>query len=185
MVETGTREIGPDRGRVTVHTRKQGMLKALGHDLTLEVRDWRGTVDVSSVDPFAGTAVAELSAGSLHVVGPDELGDDDRAEIRENVAGKVLHPDRHPKIRFEASLSAVGLDLARGGAARLTGQLTLHGRTAPQDVEVTVTPSGETLEIRGEACFAPSSFGIPPFKAPLGVLKVRDEVRVRFELTLR
>jgi polyisoprenoid-binding protein YceI len=58
------------------------------------------------------------------------------------------------------------------------GDLTVHGQTRPVLVEVT----GEAGHYRGSAAVRQTDFGIQPVSAAGGTIKVKNEVRVEFEI---
>ena len=156
--------------RVEVFTFKAGLLARLAHDLRLRV----GRVEVRRTGPdtFEVAVRADSLRAECAIRGgrPDfrALSARDLADIDANTRKDVLHPDRHPWIRFQGRLV--------GG--RVEGDLELHGRIAP--LSFAVTPSGG--RVRGEVEFAPSRWGIPPFTALMGAMKVQDRVRVVFDV---
>lgn len=152
---------------VLVFTFKEGLLSAAAHDLKLRVE--RFTLDVEG-DRVTG----EFDAGSLRVVTPMKDGAENPGamprlmygEIEKNAAKDVLHASKHPTIRFEST---------RVSDAEVVGRLTLHGQT--KEVR------GRRVDANGqravEVTFDQRDFGISPFSAMLGTLKVKPEVRVR------
>ena len=58
------------------------------------------------------------------------------------------------------------------------GNLTFHGQTHPLKVDV----EREQGRYRGSARLRQSEFGITPVKVAAGTIKVKDEVRVEFEI---
>ncbi len=157
-------------GTVHVFTYKDGLLSRLGHDLRLSVRRFEVTVDGESV-------TASFDATSLEVDGavrrdgsidPKALSRKDVKDTLKNTEKKVLHSRRHPQIRFTGQL----------GEAELRGDLRLVGMT--RGVVVPFSKAGGRLV--GEVELAPSRWGIPPFKALMGALKIIDKVKIRFDL---
>ena len=62
----------------------------------------------------------------------------------------------------------------------MRGNLTLHGETQPVTVEVRER-EGHYL---GTSRFKQTEFGIKPFKAAGGTIRVKDEVRIDFDIQL-
>ena len=62
----------------------------------------------------------------------------------------------------------------------VTGNLTIMGKTLP------ITLSGKAADgkVSGTGTIVQTAFGIKPFSALMGALKVADEVGISFELTL-
>ncbi|MBX3274391.1 MAG: YceI family protein [Sandaracinaceae bacterium] len=155
--------------RCAVFTFKEGLLSAVAHDLELEVG--RFTVEVSD----DGASIrARFEAGSLRVVepivdgrrAPGTLSDKDKRKIEENLRDDVLHAKRHPEIVFESTEVT---------DTRVVGRLTMNGATR----EVRCTRDGE----RASATLHQPDWGIKPYSAMLGTLKIKPDVRVELALT--
>lgn len=63
----------------------------------------------------------------------------------------------------------------------IDGTLTLHGATRPVRLEVDAPAPGR---YQGGTSVKQSDFGITPYSGFFGALKLRDEVRVEFEIRL-
>jgi polyisoprenoid-binding protein YceI len=159
-----------------VLTYKEGLLSAIAHDL--EIRVTRFEVDVS-LDPLA--VQATFDASSLRVVGavrdgavhPGALGEGDKKTIEHNLAADVLHPAEHPSIRFASTAVT-----REGDGYRVEGTLTLRGRAGP--VSFKARPEGDRLV--AEVLLHQPDFGIKPYSAMLGTLKIKPHVTVRCAL---
>ena len=101
---------------------------------------------------------------------------EDRAEIRRNVA-QVLQSAQHPEIRF-VSTATQTLDGARW---EIVGDLTLAGRTGRVRFPIEVETRSDGIRMHAHATIAQSSFGIEPFSAMIGSLRVADEVEIAAE----
>ena len=170
---------GADRGRVTLLTARDGFAAQAGHDLTIEVGTWSGELVVGDDGQPAELSV-ELDLTSLVVIagsgGLKPLTDRDRREIAVT-ARKVLGADRHPEATFTASTFEPGSD--RGGV--IEGTLTLGGISRPLRLHVS-HGGGETFH--ATASVRQSEFGIKPYTAFLGALKVSDAVGVEVDVNL-
>lgn len=154
-----------------VFTFKEGLLSAMAHDLEIDVArfsiEW--PEDVSRV-------TAEMDAGSLRVLhavhdgtpAPSALSERDRRKIEQNIGADVLHVTRHPTVRFEANVSW------KGGQPTVEGELALAGRSRPVRVEV----SEEAGALVARATLHQPDFGIAPYSAMLGTLKIKPDVKV-------
>jgi polyisoprenoid-binding protein YceI len=179
-ISTGRLRFGSDNGRMLLRTGRRGVGSTVGHDLTIEVTDWAVQLDIPETGLADATATARVELGSLAVRagtgGAPPLTDKDRGEI-ENNARRTLDVGRHPTATFEATRVATD-----EGCATISGKLTLHGVSAPIDVEVrAVTPD----RYRATTVVTQSAHGIKPYTALLGALKVRDDVEVEIEVDLR
>ncbi|HEX3647909.1 MAG TPA: YceI family protein [Pseudonocardiaceae bacterium] len=172
----GSHPIGPDSGSLVLRTTRQGLATKVGHDLTIEVTRWSGMVTVGA-DPGIDVAV---ETGSLQVVhgagGVKPLSDRDKQEILTNAA-KTLGSDRTPTARFVATSASLGAD----GGGTVTGTLTL--RDVTRDLTLTITPLGDN-RFRAAGTVVQTEFGIKPYSAFLGALKLADAVTVEAEVTL-
>ncbi len=172
----GTHQIGPETGTLRVHTYREGVAQKVGHDLIIEVRDWRATLEVS--DRGEPVAIAlEADSSSLHVLegrhGVKPLTDKDRAEIRSNIDDKILL--RRP-ISFASRAAEVS-----GGSVTAHGELTIAGTSRPASFSLNLGPDGR---LEGKLPVTQSDWGIKPYRAFMGALKVRDAVEVVLDVRL-
>lgn len=170
---------GPDNGRMLLRTGRKGVGSTVGHDLTIEVTDWSVQMDVPETGPADATATAHVELGSLAVRtgtgGARPLTDKDRGEIEKN-ARRTLDVDRHPTATFESTRIVTSDD-----GATISGTLTLHGVAAAIDVVVReATPD----RYRATTVVTQSAYGIKPYSAFLGALKVLDDIEVEIEVEL-
>ena len=128
-----------------------------------------------SADTEAHKVELRVNAAALRV--QDTKGSEsDKAEIQKTMLGpEVLDTAKFHEIVFK-STSAEG----SGSAWTVHGNLTLHGETRP----VTVTVKEQAGRYVGSATVKQSEFGIKPVKAAGGTVKVKDEVRIDFDIRL-
>jgi polyisoprenoid-binding protein YceI len=176
---SGRFQLSPDNAQLLLRTGREGLGSRAGHDLTIEVTDWSGQVDMPESGPADASVSARLQLGSLTVRegtgGARPLTDKDRRDIAEN-ARRTLDVDRHPTATFESQQVVAGAD---GGTIR--GILTLHGTAAPVEVRVSMLAPDR---YRARAVVKQSAYGIKPYSAFLGALKVRDDVEVEIDVGL-
>ena len=183
---TGTYEFGPQSGRVLVKTGREGLAARAGHDLTLEITDWRARVTTSGGDGGSGetTVTADLGLGSLTVRegtgGAKPLSDRDRRDIQ-NQARKILGDPARAGFTSTRVIATSGSAAGSPVAGAIEGTLTLHGVSRGIRLEVT---SPEPGRYRGAATIRQTDFGITPYSGFFGALKLRDEVTVEFEVTI-
>lgn len=69
--------------------------------------------------------------------------------------------------------------------ARLSGHITIAGVSRPLAVDVAHERAGDhIIRARATAAITQSEFGIRPYSAMLGALRVRDMVEIRADLTV-
>jgi hypothetical protein len=175
-LQPGQHKLDAGHGTLGVHTFREGVAQKVGHDLILEVGSWSATLDVSA-DGSVTAISLEADPTSLQVIdgmhGLKPLSDKDRGDIRGNIDEKVLR--RHP-IGFRSSAVT-----ASGSELTVAGELTLGGTTKPATLPVALGADGHltaTLPV------VQSEFGIKPFRAMMGALKVRDSVEVVLDVRL-
>ena len=160
------RTFGPENATLTVRTKRTGAAAKAGHDLLFEVTSWSATLDLDA-DP-ALTLTAD--SGSLRVLegsgGIQALGDDDKAGIEQTIEEEVL---MGTPIEFRSTAVE---------GRRLEGELELAGQRHPISFELAGDEDGR---LTGSATFKQSDWGMKPYSALFGTLKVVDEVEVAFE----
>lgn len=137
----------------------------MGHDVTFQVTSL--SLDVGDDD---GVTV-DLDAGSLRVT-TEAVKESDRKDIEKNTE-KTLEVRKYPKIQFRSA--SVVRD---GDRARIEGDLTLHGVTSPISVEA----RDDGQHWNAKIILDQREFGIKPFSAMLGALKVKPEVEVNISV---
>jgi polyisoprenoid-binding protein YceI len=166
-----TREMDVARSTLTVRVFKAGLFSAFGHNHEIQAPIARGAFDESAELP---SVELQVDARRLEAVDPD-LSAKDRAQVRQTMLGPtVLDSGRFPEIRFRS----LRVEKAGAGKWRVHGDLTLHGETRPVTAEV----SGGPGHYRGSAAVRQTDFGIQPVSAGGGTIKVKNEVRVEFEI---
>lgn len=175
----GTHTLGPQSGRLLVKTGRTGLGSKAGHDLTIEVSRWESTVTVDTGEPANSSVGVDAEVGSFEVRegtgGVKALTDSDRAEIKKTLQEKVLHADRHPLITFRSTKVEGTSD-----SFAIEGDLTIAGTTQPATVRGELSGG----RARGSATVVQSRYGIKPYSAFFGALKLADEVTVEFDVAL-
>jgi len=182
MVAAGEYRFGEDTGRLVIRTYRTGFGSRAGHDLTLELTAWQGTAHVAA-DVAASSVTLRIDADSFEVRegrgGIKPLTDADRADIRKTIRG-LLDTARYPAITFEST--------RLGGAQQdvsVNGQLTIRDATRPVTVRGNIDESlGGEPRLRATAQLVQSQWGIKPYSAFLGALKLRDAIDVEVEARL-
>jgi polyisoprenoid-binding protein YceI len=179
-IRAGHHKFGPDQGRITLRTFRDGLAASAGHDLTIEAARWSGQlVAGADLEPVSLEVTVDLGALVVRegTGGIKPLSDRDKREISVT-ARKVLRVDRHPEAIFTASGFEAGQD---GSGGVVTGSLTLAGQSRPVRLEVAEAGPGR---YRATTTVRHTDFGIKPYSAFLGSLKVADAVQVEVNLDL-
>jgi polyisoprenoid-binding protein YceI len=174
----GTFRLTPESGELVVKTGRTGMGRRAGHDLVIEATRWQGEVTVASAKPGESKVSVEVDVESLVVReglgGVKPLTDKDRADIKKTLCD-ILDSETYPQIRFNAT-SVTRSD----ESVTVEGDLTIRGESEPVTVRADLTDD----RVRGSATVAQTRWGIKPYSAFLGALKLADEVGVEFDAAL-
>ena len=98
---------------------------------------------------------------------------------------QVLETAKFPGITYQAD-NIVIAKMAEGTFnASLNGNLSLHGVTRSLPVTARIAPFGTMLRASGEFIVKQSDYQIKPISVAGGALKVKDELRLSFEMVAR
>jgi polyisoprenoid-binding protein YceI len=164
---------------------KAGIFSGLAHNHEIGVKSFTGRVTIPATGTSAATLELEADAKSLAVL-DKEVSDKDRTEIYNSMHTAVLESARYPKITFR---SASVTDVKETGSNNVTfilnGDLTLHGVTRRIAVPVTATITPQQLKASGKYTLRQTDFGIRPYSAAGGTIKVKNEVVVNFAIVAK
>lgn len=160
-----------------IFTFKEGLLSPVAHDLRLKVTRFSVTVDearTSVTASFDATSLVVDTPMKDGVENPSALSQGDKDKIAGQIRDDVLNARKYPEISFRSRALSARSD----GGFDFAGELSLHGVTRPL--------SGATRSVAGrqvlELALHQPEFGIAPFRAMLGTLKIRADVRLRLAL---
>lgn len=163
--------IDASKSRITIHAFKSGVFSALGHD-----HDISAPISTGNVDATARHVEFRIKSSALRVLDP-KASEKDRAEIQKTMLGpEVLDSEKYPEIVFRST----GAESAGADSWTVRGTLTLHGQSRP----VTVQVRHQDGRYAGSARLKQTDFGITPVKVAGGTIRVKDEVRIEFEIQL-
>jgi polyisoprenoid-binding protein YceI len=160
------------RSTVQVEVSPSGLLSPLGHDHRISAPIASGTVQSEG-----GPRVELVFDARALRVADANLSDADRERVQTTMEGaEVLDAARYPEIDFRSG----AIEAAGAGRWSVAGTLTLHGETRPVKGEVVLAGG----RYRGSAAFRLSDFGIRPPVAGAGTVRVRDAVRIVFDVAV-
>jgi len=171
----------PAQSTFTVQAFAEGLLSAFGHDPVLAIKDFSGEVQFVPGSFEAASVKMTVKADSIAL--STEVKEKDRIEMEQTMREQVLEIAKYPEIVFVSSNISV-TKLAEGRyRARVIGDLTFHGATQKNlwiTPEVTVT--GESLSAKGMFSLKQTDFGIKPFSAAAGTIKLKNELKFSFDI---
>lgn len=162
---------------IALFTFKEGLLSRVAHDLRLHVEHFTITRDDEQITARFEPASIVVD-GVMHGVrlDPDGLSQRDRSKITQTIRADILRTRQHPSIEFRGRIELPDL--------RCVGELTLMGVRRPLTIlgrrERGGTPERE--RVRASFEIQPSDFGIAPYKALAGAIRLQDRVRVELDL---
>ena len=166
------RTIDTEKSVVTIRAFKAGFFSGFAHDHEISAPIQEGSFDQANP-----SVQLRVDARKLRVVDKD-VSDKDRAEIQQTMLGpKVLDSESFPEIRFRSTR----IDRLANGKWLVEGELTLHGQTRRVNMDVTERNG----HYRGTAELKQKDFGITPISLGGGTIKVKNELRVEFDIVGR
>jgi polyisoprenoid-binding protein YceI len=165
-----SKAIDINRSSMKIRVFKSGAFSAFAHDHEIEAPIAEGKIDASG-NP---SVQLRVESGKMRVLDP-EIAADKRAEIQHTMqSATVLDVEKFPEISYEST--AV---ISRGeGHWNVRGDLSLHGKRQPVAVDVSL----ESGHYRGSATIKQSDFGIEPIRIAGGTVKVKDELKIEFDI---
>lgn len=164
------RPIDIERSTLTVFAYKSGLFSAFADNHTIRA-------------PIAGGSVSEempyhvqlsVRSADLKVLDPD-LGGSRRAEVQARMVGpEVLDASKFRDITF----ASTRIDAAGSDRWTVTGNLTIHGQTRV----IMFSTVRKDRTYRGDVLVKQRDFGIEPIKVAGGTVKVKDELKIQFEI---
>jgi polyisoprenoid-binding protein YceI len=169
------------RSKITVSVSRGGFLKLAGHDHEIAAKTFSGEIRFNPVNIKESAVRLSIVSGSLVVVNdPGESGKD-RQEVQATMQGeKVLNIKEFPEILFRST--GVNIAVKSGEVLSLTGRLSLHGIEKEIVFPVNIHPENNMLRAAGMVAIAQTDFGIKPITAALGTIRVKDQVRIGFDI---
>ncbi|MGA6986452.1 MAG: YceI family protein [Terriglobales bacterium] len=167
----------------TVKAFAAGLLSALGHSPTIAIPDFEGEIFLNPDAVEQSSLRIVIHSASLTVT--DDISEKDRQEINRRMHDEVLESDSFPDIVYECSRVSASKTGEGQYWAALNGELTLHGEKRTQPVSVRVSVNGSTLHATGDFSVRQSDYEIRPVSALGGTVKLKDELKLSFDITAR
>lgn len=175
-----SKAIDGNKSSLKIRVFKSGAFAAFAHDHEVNAPIAEGKIDEGKIAEgkigSSDHASVQLRVDSrkMRVLDP-EVAADRRAEIQHTMlSATVLDAEKFPEISYQ-STSVTG----RGERHwEVRGDLILHGKKQPVTVEVSL----ESGHYRGSASIKQSDFGIEPIRIAGGTVKVKDELKIEFDI---
>jgi polyisoprenoid-binding protein YceI len=172
----------PDSSRFIVQAFASGMLSFLGHSPTFAVRDFDGKLHWDPETPQGGELEVTVRADSLELT--DKVRPADRQEIEGRMRREVLEVSTYPEIVLRSTEMITVPVADRRYRLRLVGGLELRGVTNRLAFDAELRLFDDGVRLAGEFPLHLSDYRIRPVTALGGTLRLRDELRVAFDVAV-
>ncbi len=181
----------PGASTIRVLVYRGGFFSNAGHNHVLAVENFRGAVYLHDDLNMSGFEL-DFRLDEMVLDRPvdreaegadfsSKLSEGDIANTRHNMLGeKGTQAEHYPEVRIR-SLAVVGTP----PEVTVTVLVTLHGVSQHLEVPVSFEAAEMQIVASGQFKLRQKDFGIKPFSAALGALKVKNELTVRFRLVAR
>jgi polyisoprenoid-binding protein YceI len=172
--------VDASRSRFIAQAFAKGLLSAFGHNPRLAVRGFEGEAEFDRAAPNAASVWMKARADSLVVI--DEMSEKDRREIERVTREELLEAARYSEIVFQ-SAGVAARQVAEGRyQATVSGNLSLHGVTREFEIDTVALVEGDELRAQGGFTLRLTDFNIRPISVAGGLLKLKDEVKLSFDI---
>ena len=169
-VRADTVSIDVERSRITIFVYKSGLFSAFADNHVVSAQVSSGSLSDSA--PLSVAIV--VKARDLIVLDPD-LSAAKRAEVQ----ARMLGPDVLDTATYQdISFTSTRVERAGSTGWKVTGLLTLHG----QSRTIVLDARREGRAFVGSVLIRQRDFGIAPISIAGGAVKVKDELKVAFEI---
>jgi len=167
------RAIDTQRSTITIHVGKSGLLSAAAHDHTIDA-----PISSGSLRESTAPHIEFIVETAKMTVKPDPKVDaKTQATIQTDMEEMTLETKKFPAIAFRSSR----IEKLADGQWKVDGDLSLHGVTKP--VSLTVKQTGDSWTTR--TVLKQTDFGIKPISIGGGMIKVKNEVEIDFQVFAR
>jgi hypothetical protein len=162
-----------ERSTITVHVGKTGLFSAAGHEHWVSAPISSGTIREGPA-PYTEFTIQT----SQMMVKPDPKVDSKtQAAIQKDMQEQTLEIAKYPQIIFRSSR----VETAGTSQWNVDGMLSLHGVSKP--VRLAVKRMGEAYA--AHTVLKQTDFGIQPVSVGGGLVKVKNEVEIDFQIFTR
>lgn len=157
------------KSTLTVRVYKTGFFSAFAHDHEISA-----SIDSGSFAEDGSSVEISITAANLKVM-DKESSDSEKQKIQTRMLGaEVLDTAKFKEIKFHSTQ----VQAAGQGMWQVSGDLTLHGKTQPVAFRVQKVNG----HYQGVAEIKQKDFGIEPISIAGGGVKVKDQVRIEFDV---
>lgn len=159
-----------ERSSITIHVDKAGLFSAAGHEHWISAPISSGTIRESP----SGSVEFTVQTAKMTVKPDPKVDAKTQAEIQKDMEDLTLETKKFPQIAFRSSR----VDKVGDSQWRVEGALSLHGVTKP--VSLAVKRTGDAYA--AHTVLKQTDFGIKPVTVGGGLVKVKNEVGIDFQI---
>lgn len=183
-------DIELEKSRVYVHVGKKGF----GHEHAVEGRIKSGSLvlgaprtkdaTIGQIEFDMASFAADTDAARKYLEMKGMIPESTREQVTETMRGSdVLDVAKFPKAVFKIKSAVMSDGQAVERVYHLKGDFTLHGTTRPLEILAeSELEQGKVRRLRSEFKVLQSDFGITPYKALGGAVRVADELKIHGDL---
>jgi len=170
-----------EKSKFTVQAFAEGLFSAFGHDPVILIRNFAG--DVQFTPGTYENAKLQIIVDPNSLAVSNDAKEKDRLDIERTMREEVLETAKYREIVFSSSNISVNKLAGERCRVRVIGDLTLHGATQKNlwiSTEATVNEA--SLREQGEFSLKQTDFGIKPYSAAGGTIKLKNELKFSFDI---
>ena len=175
--ESGSWTLSQRDSLLQVTTGTEGLLAGLAHSHTIVAESFAGQIEYDPANPENMKIDVSLQSASLKVIDRD-VDESTRNQIQANMV-EILQPQVHATMRFVSSK----VRTVKGGL-EAAGVMTICGQEKPLTISLTVAKSGAGHRVTTEFRLNHSDFGLEPYSAALGTIRVADALTFTIDAQL-
>lgn len=173
--------LDPGKSSFMVRAFSGGLLWFKGHDHFIAVRDFTGDVRLTSDTILPASLQMTVNTTSMGET-RDVFTEPQKQIINKELKEIVLETEKYPEMSFKSTNITGKLNPSGVFEARIEGDLTMHGVTRRIVIPAEVKLVGSDLRSTGEFSLERSDFKVKATSAFHGMVRVRDKLKVTFDL---
>lgn len=174
----------PEASTFTVQAFAEGLFSAFGHDPVIAIRDFQGEARFVPGSFEGASLTVSVNPQSLAVTNSEK--EKDRLEIERTMREQVLEVGKYPEIVFRSTNISASRMAEGRYRARIIGDLTLHGVTQKNLwISAEAAVADDRLRAQGTFSLKQSDFGIKPFSAVGGTIKLKNGLQFIFDMVAK
>ena len=171
--------------KLTVRAFAAGMLSSMGHNPTFAVRKFEGEVELdgNGGGPARSSSRWTRARSSCKVISTRATAGTSCTSCRNRFSRWRRTPGSSTtRPPGRTSVKPAGSNQFE---VSLKGDLTLHGVTRPQPISTRVLLHGDMLRASGEVPIRQADFQLKPVTVAGSMMKVKDDVKLTFDIVAR